>query len=177
MIASSLIIALPLLWLWWPGIPRFLEFHGKKPLQIESIQGMYQSDQPIVYERFSYVYKDTKTNSYFQLGLVAIALIYSLVKAKKDGWALPLSCTVVLSAFIIGGNIFSPQYLLWYASFIPFIPLHISLNLIGITWFTSFYFKYYKAITLKLWPESLLIPLRNVWLIGTFIKMLQYKQL
>lgn len=175
LLATLVLTSTPFLYVWGPGIPRFLEFHGQKPVQIESVQGMLYRDTPIVYERFSYVYEDTKSNPYIQYGLVigVLGMIAHQAIKKPRTMQFEIACMMMLSAFLIGGNIFSPQYMLWFASFIPFVSFPLALNFIGMTWLTSFYFRYYEAITLKLEPESLLLAIRNVWLVTVFIKMIR----
>lgn len=174
-ILIGLLVGVPLYLYWLPGLPRFLEFHGNKPVQIESIQGTYHRMKPIVYERFSYVYEGAESNKVWQYGLIALSLAY--VIAMKKRITLEMSCTVVLTAFLIGGNIFSPQYMLWYASFVPFLPRVYSLHLIGITWLTAYYFNFYEAIIAKMAPETLLLTIRNSWLIGLFVQMITRKEI
>ncbi len=169
-IATMIVTGLPIYLYWKPGLAKFLEFHGDKPIQIESIQGMYHHMAPIVYERFSFVYENTHTDKVFQYGILLMSLAFVTLIRKKI--TFEIACTIVLTAFLIGGNIFSPQYMLWFASFVPFLPRIYSVNLVGLTWLTTYYFGYYDAIVAKLAPETILLTLRNVWLIGFFIKLL-----
>lgn len=173
--AAVVATAIPFLYIWWPGIGRFFEFHGEKPVQIESVQGMLHRDESVIYERFSYVYEGTKSDKRIQyIPMIAtLALIAGerLLKTKRK-MKFEVAGALMLFAFVIGGNIFSPQYMVWFASFVPFLSPGIGISLVGITWLTTFYFRYYDAIVAQLRPEIWLLWLRNTWLVGTALRLL-----
>lgn len=160
-LAGSLVVAIPMLYIWYPGVTRFIEFHGKKPVQIESIV-VPQNPGPVSYERFSWVHHETQPDKIKQ-AMIAIVGIATILVAKKYSDYETASYAGVL-AFILAGNIFSPQYMLWLASFLPFIAAPIALSTLGLTWLTSIYFGYYDAIILGLKPERTLLDIRN-WLL------------
>ena len=167
MIMGVTLVSLPLLIWWAPGIPRFIEFHGNKPLQIEAVP-VPKNKGEVIYERFSYVFKDTKADKAKQMqyviwGLVAIA---ALRLASRKNYEI--ASYVGVLTFILTGNIFSPQYTLWLGSFLPWLPSYLRGATLGATWLSSFYFtNYYEAIIQQLKPETTLVKIRNMILVGT----------
>jgi len=166
-----LLAFIPFMFVWFPGAARFLEFHGNKPVQIESIQGMFYADStPIIYERFSWVFDETASNN--KILLVALTITYLLLFVLRKRSSLAISSFIVVLLFILLGGIFSPQYMLWLASFLPFISPLIAVQVIGATWLSSFYFQFYDGLVSHQFigklPEYLLIKTRNIWLLAIF---------
>lgn len=167
MIIGAAVVSIPLLIWWAPGIPRFIEFHGNKHLQIEAVP-VPKNPGEVIYERFSYVYKDTKADKNEQLQYViwGIAAIGLLRIASRKNYEIASYMGVL--TFILTGNIFSPQYMLWLGSFLPWLPNYLRGITLGTTWLTSFYFtNYYEAIIQQLKPETMLVQIRNLILVGT----------
>lgn len=160
-ILSSGITGLLFLLVWFPGIPRFLEFHGKKPVQIESAV-VPKNHGKVVYQRFSWVFENTKPDVGKQLFIAAAgvhAIIMLRVLGRKNYETASFAGVLM---FILMGNIFSPQYMLWLASFLPFMHYGYSLVTIVLIWLTQFYFQYYDRVIAQLSPEIYLVQIRNL---------------
>lgn len=165
MTIGTLIVAIPTILWWAPGIKRFVEFHGQKHVQIESAAAPAKHGK-VIYEKFSYVFEDTNPDrvsqaNYVGFGLLAIALFR--IGSRKN---YEIASYIGVLTFMLTGNIFSPQYMLWLASFLPWMPGYLGLATIGLTWLTNFYFvNYYDAIIEQLKPETHLVAIRNLLLV------------
>ena len=167
MIVASILPILITYFVWTPvGVQKFLEFHSDKSVQIESIQGMLHRDKPIVFEKFSYVYENATPAKSWSLIFMSAMLVYCFVNRKKQQFAF--QGFLLTLAFIITGNVFSPQYILWLASFVPFLNLSTGIAVAGLMYLTNYYFQFYDAIIAKSTLETLLLNIRNVFLILLF---------
>lgn len=158
LVAGVLAVAIPMLYIWYPGISRFIEFHGEKPVQIESTV-IPQNPGAVSYERFSWVHHATSADISKQAVFTVVGIIAILLAKKYSNYETASYIGVL--TFVLSGNIFSPQYMLWLASFLPYISMHIGIVTILLTGLTSFYFQYYEAIIQGLRPEKTLLEVRN----------------
>lgn len=161
MAIGTLVVAVPMLIWWAPGIPRFLEFHGAKHVQIESAV-IPKNHGPVVYEKFSWVHEETDADRTAQAITIAVGLVGIAFLRLTSRKHYELASYVGVLSFILSGNIFSPQYMLWLASFLPFLGQGIALATIGLTWMTKFYFEnFYQQIIDQTKPELSLLIWRN----------------
>lgn len=170
----------------------FLSYHGQRGIQLESLYasvlllakylgypvktvfafGSWNVEAPVSFLL-------AKLSLGVMLLLMAAVLVHCWLVTGRDGWDtqdLPRLAVLMVLAFIIGGKVVSPQYLLWV---LPLIIIALNqasphrlrvwglFALISFLSFLIFPTNYKSLIDLELWP-SLLLLARNALLAGLF---------
>lgn len=168
----------------------FLTYHAERGIQLESLYSSF-----IVAANFlgypaatafsfgswnveSAVSSQLARSSFVvMLLLMILVLVHCWLVVKRPYWTvldLPRLSVLMVLAFIIGGKVLSPQYLLWVLPLLAIALQEDSLylnkiwGLFALVTFGSFLiFPYLGLIDLELWP-SLLLMVRNALLVVLF---------
>lgn len=194
---TAAVVWLPFLAAAGPKFWFFLSYHASRGIQLESFYSTillvarwfgYPVSTEFSYGSWNVVSQVSPVlakMSFFVMGtLMSLVLVHSLAVAQNgsptDG-DIPRQALLMVMAFIIGGKVLSPQYLLWL---IPLLVIAlredsryrrkvwVAFALLTLISFLIYPVNYKGLIDLRLWP-SLLILARNGLLLAVFYLLLK----
>ncbi len=144
----------------------FLSFHKDRTVQPEALYTnvLYlQGERPdVIYSHNAMALKDIYTPLHFTLGLLTLGVIRSLLSKTYTEAAY-----YSILGFILANGVFSPQYLLWLAPFVPFVKKRIQVLFISATLLTTLYLGYYTQTVHFEAPYYMFLFVRNALLFFT----------
>ena len=142
----------------------FISFHKDRTAQPESLYTnlLYVQGKELetVYSHNAMALKDVHVPILFTLSFLAFGVIRAF-RAKN----IYAGSFYSVLGFILGNGVFSPQYLIWLAPFVPFIKRRTQLLVMGASFLTMLYLGYYGQAVHFENPYYMILFLRNVLLL------------
>jgi len=146
----------------------FISFHKDRTAQPESLYTnlLYLQGKELetVYSHNAMALKDVHVPALFTLSFLAFGVIRAL--RSKDIYAGSFYSVL---GFILANEVFSPQYLIWLAPFVPFIKKRTQLLTMSASFLTMLYLGYYGQAVHFENPYYMIIFMRNVLLLAVMI--------
>ena len=144
----------------------FVSFHKDRTAQPESfyMNVLYlKGERPeVIYSHNAIALKDVHVPLYFTIGLLTLGVIRGMLEPS-----LFRKMYYPIMGFILANGVFSPQYLLWVAPFLPFAKKRIQILFMSATLLTTLYLGYYTQTVHFELPYYKFLFMRNALLFIT----------